>query len=179
MRASCFRQPVSRFAAHRVDYPSCVRRDSPRRAEVVLRSCERPPALTARTISTGNLDVVADAIGGAAAQQIVQEAMAVGGHRDEIDGLLGGDLDQLGRRIAHRQARARLEPALHELVAEPSEVLAVARGSLPTRAASARRSAAPPSRRPRARAAAAPRSAAPAARCAPAPPDRRRSSRWR
>src|SRR6476659_4905445 len=73
----------------------------------------------------GDLDVVADPIGGGSAQQVVQKTMAVRGHRDEVYGFLGRHLRELGRRIAHRQPRSSLKPALHQLLADPGQILAV------------------------------------------------------
>src|SRR5262249_30435952 len=67
-------------------------------------------------------DVVPQPVGGRASQKIVEEAMPVRGHRDEIDVLRGGDARELGRRIAHRQVRPRLEPARDELLLELIEI---------------------------------------------------------
>ena len=51
----------------------------------------------------GNLDEVTDAIDRRAAHEVVEEAMAVGRHREQIDAALFSEADQLGRGIAHRQ----------------------------------------------------------------------------
>ena len=53
---------------------------------------------------------MADPIGGAAANQVVQKAVPVRGHRDEVDVFLRRDLDQLACRIAERETRARVNP---------------------------------------------------------------------
>jgi hypothetical protein len=54
-------------------------------------------------------DVVPHAVRRAAADDVVEQAMAVGGHRDQIDVLGDGDADELGRGIPTRQVRPRGE----------------------------------------------------------------------
>ena len=63
-----------------------------------------------------------DLVGRRPADAIVQEAVAVRGHRDEIDVLRLRRAHQLRRRIAHRQRRLDLEPLGRELDAERLEV---------------------------------------------------------
>src|SRR4029078_12691228 len=74
----------------------------------------------------GKLHVMPHAVCSAASQQVVQKTVPMGGHRDEIDRLLSGHLDEPRGTTAHGTAPPRLDPALHELVADPAEVLAVA-----------------------------------------------------
>ena len=54
-------------------------------------------------------DDVTYAVGGGPVQEIGEQAVTVGGHRDEVDVLFFGNLDQLCRWIAHCQTRINRE----------------------------------------------------------------------
>src|SRR6476620_10600791 len=66
-----------------------------------------------------------DAVGGTAAEQVVEEAMVVRGHGDQVDVFFVGDLHELGGGITEGEACASFEPLVRALVAEPFEVGAV------------------------------------------------------
>jgi imidazolonepropionase-like amidohydrolase len=71
------------------------------------------------------LDEVTDLVGSRAEQDVLDEAVAVGRHRDQVDALFLGHLHQLGRRIAHRQTGIDGQPTRFELTAQSIQVVAV------------------------------------------------------
>src|SRR5262245_25430996 len=72
-----------------------------------------------------DLDQMSDFVGGRAVQNVGEKAMAVRGHRDEIDPLFLGGFDQLGRGIAHRQLGADRQAARDEVAPDLLEVGAI------------------------------------------------------
>ena len=66
-----------------------------------------------------------DAIGRRAEQHVLDEAVAVRGHRDQIDALILRHLDQLRRRIAHREPGLHRQAARRQLAAQLLEVVAI------------------------------------------------------
>src|SRR6185503_15981970 len=72
-----------------------------------------------------NLDEVTDAVDGRPADEIVEEAMAVRGHRQQIDAALFSEANQLVGGIAHRELGGDLQPVRGEIGRELRQVIAV------------------------------------------------------
>src|SRR5262245_3744017 len=73
----------------------------------------------------GDLHEVAHTVCGGAEEHVLDEAVTVRRHRNEIDRSFGCDLDQLRRRIAHREARVDGKALAGELRAQRVEVCAI------------------------------------------------------
>src|SRR5438876_9005853 len=73
----------------------------------------------------GNLGLVAHLLDGLAIEQVAQQAVAVGGHGDQVAVLRAGGLQDLLGRLAQSVKRLHLEPLPLELRAHSLQVLAV------------------------------------------------------
>ena len=73
----------------------------------------------------GNANRVTHLVDRRAVDEVREEAVAVRGHGDQIDVLLVGNLDDLGRRIAHGEPAVDLEPGIAKLVGPALEIRAI------------------------------------------------------
>ena len=68
---------------------------------------------------------MANAVDGRAADEVVEEAVPVCGHREQIDAPLLREADQFIRRIAHRELSGHLQPVRRQISSNAREVIAI------------------------------------------------------